>query len=191
MNFTQVVAAVSSKTQRPDLTTDIKRAVNAAINFCTIEANFARDVVEDSFAIDPMSYVQSLPLSGFVRWRKIAYIRPANRKKYLQHLAADKIFNAGKEACDVYYVAGDSIKLKLSTLSSDLLIGYLQYAPELTDASPTYWLLDVSPYMIIDKACASIFSQVGNTTESQKHEQLFAVEFSSAVRDYKYGVDYG
>lgn len=191
MNFTQAVAEVSRLTKRPDLILDIRRAVNAAINFCCVEGNFARDLEEAAFAIDSTLYAQSLPLSGFTRWRKFAYIRPSNRKCFIEHLEASKIFAGGKESCDVYYVAGASVQFKLSTLSSELLIGYFQYPPELSDASSTFWLLEVSPFMIIDKAAAEIFSQIGNTTEATKHDQAFAIAFTSAVRDYKYGSNYG
>lgn len=191
MNFTEVVVEVSRLTKRPDLLLDIRREVNAAVNFCCIEGNFARDFDENSFAVSSTLYAQSLPLSSFLRWRKFAYVRPSNRKKYIDPLGADKIFANNTEQSDAYYIAGDNVQFKLCALSSALLIGWFKFPPTLTDALPTFWLLDISPYMIINKAAASIFSQVGNTTETSKHEALFAVAFTSAVRDYKYGTNYG
>lgn len=192
MNFTDVVAEVSRITKRPDLLLDIRRNVNAAINFCCIEGNFARDFVEDTYPIDNTLYAQSILLSEFERWRKFRYIRPDNRKCYIEQLAPEKVFSpSGKEQCDVYYVQGDSVVLKLKALSSNLLIGHFRYPPILTDASPDFWLLDVSPFMIIDKAAAQIFKNIGNNTEQTSHEADFRIAFASAMRDYKYGADYG
>lgn len=192
MNFTQIVAEVMQITKRPDLLNDTRREVNSAINFCCLEANFARDFVEDSYTIDNTLYQQSILLSEFERWRKFRYVRPVNRKCYIEQLAPEKVFSpSGREQCDVYYVQGDSVVFKLKELSSALLIGHFRYPPILTDASPDFWLLDISPYMIIDKAAAKIFKNVGNNTEATLHEAEFRVSFTSAMRDYKYGADYG
>lgn len=191
MNFIEVVTEVSRLTKRPDLVADIQRAVNAAVSFCCIEASFARDLSEDSYAIDANMYAQSLPLSTFPRWRKFAYIKPPACNEYIKQLDPARIFENHREATDVYYVVGDEVKFKLCKLSSSLLIGYFRYPPVLTNVAPTFWLLDISPYMIIDKAASAIFSQVGNTTEAAKHEQMFMVAFTSCVRDYKYGANYG
>lgn len=191
MNFTQAVAEVVSITARPDKLADIKRNVNSAINFCCIEGNFVRDLVEDSYVIDPGLTAQSLPLSDFLRWRKFAYIKAPASKHYVTNRDPSKIFESNKEAKDVYYVVGDEVKFSLCNVSPSLLIGHFTYPPTLTDLAPTHWLLEVSPYMIIHKAAAALFSDVGNTTETTKHEGLFATMFLSACRDYKYGANYG
>ena len=191
MNFTEVVTEVSRLTKRPDLLLDIRREVNAAINFSCVEANFARDLYEDSYLIDGTQYAQSLDLTTFIRWRKFAYIKSPICKGYISQRDPSKIFELGKEAADVYYVVGDEVKFKLCNLTSSLLIGHFRYPPTLTELAGTFWLLDVSPYMVIDKAAANIFSQIGNTTEAAKHEMLFNTAFVSAARDYKYGANYG
>lgn len=191
MNFTQVVAEVVRITARPDKVSDIQREVNAAINFCSIESNFARDLMEDSYAIDPVALAQSLPLSTFTRWRKFAYIKPPAVKFYLNQRDPMKVFQNNKEDRNVYYVVGDEIKFSLCNPSATLLIGHFTYPPILTNASPNYWLLDISPYMIIHKAAASIFAEIGNSTEAQANNAIFATMLLSAQRDYKYGANYG
>lgn len=191
MNFTEAVAEVVSITKRPDKLADIQREVNAAINFCCIEGNFARDLQEDSYVVDNTLYAQSLPLSTFTRWRKFAYIKPPACKGYVEQRDPSRIFENHKEAADVYYVVGDEVKFKLCKLTATLLIGHFRYPPTLTDIAPTFWLLDVSPYMIIAKAAGAIFSDVGNTTEAASHLGTFNTLFSSAQRDYKYGANYG
>src|SRR5574337_277073 len=165
MNFTEVVNEVISTVKRPDKLIEARRAVNAAINFCCIEADFARDLEENSYPISSSEYVVNIPIS------------------------ADKIFKRGSEcdAKDKYYIAGDSLILQLSTLAEALLIGHYKFPPILTDAAPTFWLLEVSPFMIIDKACATIFAGIGDEKSADYHTALFRPAFTSAMADYKYG----
>lgn len=192
MNFAEVVAEVIRMTERPDKIIDIKRNVNAAINFCVTEGNFSRDLEEDEYDLVPTSYTQSIDVADLTRFRKVQYIRPSTHTKYLTHLTADKVFSpSGKEACNVFYQSGDSIKMKLNKLSPTALIGHFRYAPTLVNDDDEFWLLELSPYMIIDKAAAITYAQVGNKAESDKHEGQFSISFVSAVRDYKYGANYG
>lgn len=191
MNFTEAVDAVVDITKRPDKRTAIQREVNSAINFCTVEGNFARDVSEGEYAIDPALYAQSLALTEFERWRKFAYIKIPSAMHYIKHTDPSQLFAQNKEQSDAYYVVGDGVKFKLCKLASALYVGHFTYPPTLTDANPSYWLLDVSPYMIIAKAAQAIFSEVGNNTEASAQGAMFATMFNSAVRDYKYGADYG
>src|SRR5574337_16900 len=189
MNFTEVVNEVVSTVKRPDKLIEARRAVHAAINFCCIEADFARDLEENSYPISSSEYVVNIPVSDFTRFRKIQYIRPTNRLTYIDPLSADKIFKRGSEcdAKDKYYIAGDSLILQLSTLAEALLIGHYKFPPILTDASPTFWLLEVSPFMIIDKAASIIFSGIGDEKSADYHTTLFRPAFVSAMADYKYG----
>lgn len=191
MNFTTVVDEVVRITARPDLLLSIKREVNAAINFATIEGNFARDLVEDSVVVDSSQFVHSISLSTFPRWRKFGYIKSPLCKGYINQRDPAKVFENSKEARDVYYVTGDTVKISLCSTTPELYVGYFTYPPTLSESLVDYWLLDVSPYMIIHKAAAAIFSQVGNTTEATTHERAFGTMFTSCVRDYKYGANYG
>lgn len=192
MNFTEVVDEVVRILKRPDKKVDVQREVNAAINFCCTEANFARDRQEQSVDIDATLYAQNIPLSTFTRFRKVDCIRPANRNKLLQPLDPSKIFTPkGCETLDVYYLAGDQINFKLATLASSLLVAYFSYPPTLTDTAATFWLLEQSPYMIINKAAAVVFDNIGDEKAAAKHLSYFALDFTSAKRDYKYGYNVG
>lgn len=192
MNFSEVVQEVVNITKRPDKLAEIRTQVNAAINFCCIEIEFGRDLEEVLYPLsDPSAYIHSIPLTEFIRWRKFCYIKAPSSKHCLQQRDPDKIFEAGKEARDVFYIAGNEVKISLCATSPSLIIGYFRYPPVLTDSSPDFWLLEVSPYMIIDKACASIFLGVGNNTEASSHLVSFNNAFTSARRDYKYGASYG
>lgn len=187
MNFTEVVNEVLAIVKRPDKITDARREVNAAISFCCIDSDFVRDFSENSFAIDSSLYSQSLALSSFTRFRKFAYIKPPATKYYIKPIAPDKVFHGECEEVNRYYIAGDNVVFKLSALTSALLIGWYSYPPTLTDASPTHWLLDAAPWMIIDRAAAKVFANIGDDKSSSKHDSNFAVSYQSARRDLQAG----
>jgi hypothetical protein len=191
MNFTEVVAEVISIVKRPDKLLDIRREVNKAISFCCLGADFARDLEEASIAIDSTLFAQNIDLTTLTRFRKFEYIKPPGRAKFLRHLTPDKIFAKGREDVDVYYIAGDQANFKLCKLSSTLLVGYFKFPPTLSDASPTFWLLDIAPYMIIDKAASAIFRNIGDDASSKRHEDEFALQYVVATRDFKYGATPG
>lgn len=190
MNFTEACNHVSDIVARPDLIVQIRREVNAAINFFSVEGDFAYDYDETSVAIDPSVYVQSVPLSSLTRFRKVVYIRPSNRGKMLTSINPAKAFVEGKQRCDAFYIAGSSIVVNLSKQAPQLLIGYKQYPPVLTDANGSHWMLDMLPWMVINKAAAVIFRHIGNNDEAQTHEGLAQLAFVSAVQDMKRGVQY-
>jgi hypothetical protein len=190
MNFNEVVTEVLRVAQRPDRILDARRAVNSAINFFCVEGNFARDLTEDSFDVSPTDYIHSIELSEFARFRKFRYIKPGNSNCVLENISPTEAFNMGRQRHNVYYVVGSEVKINLSGQTPNLLVGWFQYPPVLS-GTQTFWLLEVSPYMVIDKACALLLHNLGDTTSAARHEQQATVAFISAQRDYKYGVDIG
>lgn len=183
MNFTEAVAEVLGIIKRPDKVSDVRREINAALNWCCGEVEFARDLNSMSVAVDTGLYVQSVPLSQFARFRKFKYLKVPSAKHYLTPTAPDKIFSECKEASNTYYIAGDDVVIKTSTLQNSLLAGWYSFPPTLTDAAPTFWLLDVSPYMIIDRAASKVFANIGDDASANKHLANFATAWLSARRD--------
>ena len=168
MNFTQVVAEVLSIVKRPDKLKDIQREVNAAVNFFSSDSDFKRDVEEVLLAIDPLAYSQNLSYTSFIRFRKIQFMKRAGTRHYLTELDASKI-TTNACALDKYYTAGTGIRINMNALAAGLDIGYYQFAPVLTDALPTFWMLDLSPYMVIDRAAGTIFRNIGDDASSKVH----------------------
>ena len=191
MNFAEVVAEVLGMVKRPDKITMIKSKVNQALNTVCLGNNFARDVQERSIAIDPNAYAQNLPLGEFVRFRKFAYIKPDNRKCYIHPLDADKIFAKGLELLDKYYVAGDQVNFKLARTAPNLLVGWFAHPPILTEQAGAFWLLDVCPYLIIDKAAALAFKAIGDDASAQQKEADFRTQAAVVLSDLTYGVKHG
>jgi hypothetical protein len=188
MNFTEVVNEVLSIVKRPDKINDIRREVNAAINFCCNETELARDLMESSIVISSSLYTQNLALSDFTRFRKFCYLKPPAVKWYLTPTTPAKVFDNCSEACNSYYIAGSDVVIKTAALYGSLLAGWYTYPPVLTDMVPTFWLLDASPYMIIDRAASKVFANIGDDASANKHMALFVPAWLSARRDLASGV---
>jgi hypothetical protein len=188
MNFSEVVDEVVRITKRPDKILDTRREVNAAINFCCADSDFARDRVEDTFEIESDAYAGNIALSEFTRFRKIDAIRPSGRNKLLDFLEPNRIFNGGRESTDVYYIAGTQLNYKLCALDSELIIAYYSYPAVLT-GTQTFWLLDVSPFMIIDKAAAQIFTNIGEANDARYHKDCFKEAYLAARKNYQHSAN--
>lgn len=190
MNFTEAVTEVVSITKRPDKQKDIEREVNKAINFYCIEANFARDRDEITLPLDANLFAQSVALSQFTRFRKVEALYLPYSKDPLTETDPAKIVSAcGKDLLDVFYVGGDNLHIKQSQQAASVRVSYFKYSPVLT-GTDTFWLLDVSPYMIIDKAASAIFFNIGDDTSGRFHKVAADEAYISAKRDYKYGVNH-
>jgi hypothetical protein len=187
MNFTEISAEVLAIVKRPDKINDIRREINASVNFCCNDTECARDLAEGSFSLDGSLYTQSLPLSGFARFRKFSYLKPPAVRWYLSPTTPVKVFDNCKEACNSYYVAGADVVIKTSALHSSLLVGWYAFPPVLTDLAPTFWLLDASPYMIIDRAAAKVFANIGDDASASKHMAAFNTAWLSARADLASG----
>lgn len=193
MNFTEVVAEVLSMTKRPDKLAETRRAVNTCLTKACIGAEFSRDLVEETIAISSSEYVQSVDITTLTRFRIWEYIRPYGAKKPLCPLDGPlAVFDEeGCEKTDCYYLAGSNTVIRLSNLYSSLVVGYYQYPPVLTDASPDFWLLNIQPYMIINGAAAIIFRDIGDDGSARMKEAEYKLEYDSARIDLKYGIRYG
>ena len=191
MNFTDIVNEVISITKRPDKVSDIRRAVNSAISDACLGTNFARDHDELSVSISSSAYTGNVALTSLARFRKVDYILPSGYRKPICSTDPKAVFDSGIEQTDRYYISGDQINYSLSALSSSLKIGYFRYPPILTDASPDFWLLEAAPYMIIDKAAATIFANIGDDSSARIHDNSWRLAYDSASVDLKYGVNHG
>lgn len=187
MIFTEVVSEVLGIVKRPDKINDIRREVNAAINFCCGEQNFARDLMEASIPLSSGLYTQNIALTEFTRFRKFKYLKPPAVKWYMQHTPPDKVFDDCKEASNSFYITGADVVIKTSQLHSTMLAGWYTYPPVLTDVAPSFWLLDASPYIIIDRAAAKVFAGIGDDASANKYMSLFVPAWQSARRDLRDG----
>jgi hypothetical protein len=178
MNFTEAVTEVLLAVKRPDKIDRARAKINAAITFYCLDNEFSRDFTEQAITLDAQEYTQSFTLDVMTRFRKFKYIKRGGTKDFLTLLG-----NAEREAkCDWqdrYYIAGLNVNIYLKVLAGTLDVGYYSYPPVLNDTTDnnSHWLLDVAPWMIIDRAIGEIFREIGD-------EKSFQVMSASAREQY-------
>lgn len=186
MNFTAIVNEILRMTKRPEKINDIRRAVNAAILYYSTENDYRRDLVETTIVITPAGYERILPLTELTRFRKVSYMKYAGTKAYLDEVESLRL-TKDCELLDKWYLAGDSINIKLRASAAALDFGYYRYPEYKTDAAPEYWMLDGNWAAIIEKAAASIFNDIGDSGSAQISERK-ATELAMIFKnDYKRG----
>lgn len=170
MNFTEAVNEVLDIVKRPDKLLAMRRQVNAAVNFFCSDSDFKRDVAEILLPISAVDYSQLIPFSSLPRYRKLQYIKRSGTSDYLDEIVPARMPTM-ECSIDKYYEAGTGIRINMSVKAANVDIGYWQYPPTLTDAldNNTHWMLDLSPYMVIDRAAGMIFSNIGDDASSKQH----------------------
>jgi hypothetical protein len=196
MDFPTARNEVLIITARPDRTAEIDSALNWAISYCCLKSNFAYDLVESSITVDPASYGATIQFNNVLvappvtRFRKFKYVKPSGARRYLKPTGSEQIFQPGAYMQkDCYYVAGDNLTYILSSLTPSLEIAYYQYPPIL-DAitNPNFWLLDMTPWAVIDLAAARIFRSIGDDESMRQYQGMGEELLKTARRDFADGV---
>lgn len=190
MNFNNILSYVLSITDRPDKTAAATLKINEAIGFFTSSADFARDLIEVTIPIVTLDGIINLDLndtSYFTRFRKFAYIKSPGTKKYLDPITPDRVFLEGRERLDCYYLAGTNVICRVCSPQTSLLVGYFSYPMQLSSSEPNHWMLDVAPYMVINKAAASIFRDIGDDQSAKQKDNEANLQFLTIKGDMQYG----
>lgn len=172
MLFHEAVAAVQAKLRRPEKHQIIMNEINEAINFFSSDLNANRDVEELLLAIDPVEFTQAILLTSLPRYRKMQYIRRSGTREYLKYLDPKQMFTKNCDMQDRWYVAGSSLKISMVSLAPALDVGYYTYPPTLTlvEGNNSHWLLDAAWPVIVNRALAKCFADIGDMQESAKNE---------------------
>lgn len=185
MNFTEVVTEVMGVLKRNDKLLDVRREVNSAVNQFCMDANFQFDLAELSPAIVYAELTQALPLSTFARFRKFAWMKRGGTSCFLNRLERQELLKGS--ACDMrdkYYIVGSNVNLSLASQANTLDVSWYQFPPTLTDAAPDFWMLEKSPYMVIDRTLAKLFTSIGDDSSASKYEAFALSAFRTANKDY-------
>ncbi len=185
MLYTEVLAEILAITKRPDKVNAIRLKINSAISFYSLDNEFAQDFREEIVAIDPLEYTQAIALSTLTRPRKIKYIKRTGTNRHLTKLSDGELFKDCAHV-DKWYIVGTDINIYTSVLCAGMDVGYYQYPPILTGTGllNSYWLLDVAPWMIIDRVCSEIFRDIGEDKSSASHRQSAAEHYIAARKDF-------
>lgn len=171
MNLGELKAWCLRTIKRPEKIQDIVDAINASIELASTHGDYAFDLVEGTEALVATDYIQSIVVSSnFPRFRKFKYLRPTGYNKFLKHRDSSRIFQNGQELVDSWYIAGDSLKFKLSALQSSLEYGYFAFPEILEEDADTNGYTASMSSAIHDLSCARVFADMGNDTESRRLE---------------------
>jgi hypothetical protein len=168
MNFTEACSLVVEAIKRPDKINRVRNKVNAAISFFVLDNEFALDYKEQAITLDATQYTQSFDISTMTRFRKFDYLKNGGTKIFLKHISDSERLSCS-DWRNRWYQAGTAVNIYLSALASTLDVGYYQYPALLTDVSGfnTHWLLDVAPFMVVDRAIADMFREIGDEKSFQ------------------------
>lgn len=187
MDFGTIADDIADELKRPDKVTQIKRAINNAIEYCTVNGDFAADLSEDDITMDSTVLSQSIVISTtFTRFRKIKYLRPDGYRRMLSLTDPAKIFDdKGNQCSDVWYRAGDNIVISTSTYIETLYYGYYQFAARLSADDDTHWMLTYMYSAIFNLALADAWNNIGNAEESAKCKKMGLDYFMAHRRDHQ------
>jgi hypothetical protein len=184
MNFGEMVDKIATRTIRPDKEDEIKEAINDAIEYCTVNGSFARDLTEGSVTVDGTVYSQSIVVSTTfgANFRKIKYLKPYGYNRFLKWRDPARVFDDKDQACtDVWYRAGDNIVIRTSVLVTSILYAYYAFPDRLVNDEDEHWMLDYMQGAIFNYALADIWNSVGNDSEAARCERK-ADKFLSSHR---------
>lgn len=190
MDFGTMATNIATRVIRPDKEDEIKEAINDAIEFCTVNGDFANDLVESTVAVNDAVYSQSIVISTtFTRFRKIKYLKPLGYTKFLEWMDPSRVFDDDGNQCkDVWYRAGDNIVISTSALIETMLYGYYQF-PERMDAdADTHWMMTYMYSAIFNLAAADIWDSIGNAEEGSRYRRKGEQAFLSHRRDHETSV---
>lgn len=189
MTFAQLVAAVYTETNRPDLVAETTQALLEAVLTIHCSETFYKDIRESLIVFDNANaYIQQIDTTVLGLFRSVSYVRKTDpginmaeqfnsnlpNGSYLtsQQLISlkrmdpsDPFDSYGYEKTDVWYQAGNQLNMKSSTPLGYAKIGYYAY-PQLDGGGANFnsWIANELPYCLIYKAAANIFAKIGEAT---------------------------
>lgn len=171
MTFSEALEELMTILKKPEKRNQAKRELNAAMSFYSLDSNFKRDYAEVSPALDVSLLTQSVALTNFPNFRKFHYIKRGGTKNFLKILPDSELFNPNCDMRNRYYVVGNNLNINMDNTAATIDVGYFKFPPILTGAinEDPYWMLDVSPFMIIDRAASAVFRAAGDDQDFKSY----------------------
>jgi hypothetical protein len=191
MNLQELISAVYTETNRPDLVDETLQAIlEATLSVHTCE-QFPKDIVEATVTFDdPLLHVQTLDTTAIPNYRSVAYIRKfdpginsvqttgnilpnqniyrATQFNFLKRVdIGDIVDRYGYEKTDVWYQAGNLINIKSTTALAYVTLAWYRY-PDLdpTGANFSSWIANEGPWCIVYKASGQVYAKIGEDKSS-------------------------
>jgi len=193
MTFIELLAAVYDLTNRPDLVTETKQAVQAATLKIHTSDFYSKDIHEVGIQFDSASFRQSLDYYTLItNFRSVKYLKRVesatdDKGKFFDIISVDEVLDAyNRNRTDIAYVAGRVIEIRASVEWQFGLFG-AYVMPIVREEAFVSWVADMYPFTIVYEATRRIFVTVGQREEANGYAQLLAEDLSlmklSAVTD--------
>lgn len=157
MNFAQLVTAVYTETNRPDLVAETSQAILEVTQSLHLSDLYYKDILEATIVFDQSTwYLQALDLTSLPRFRQMGYVRKTDpsltqaeqtntlppvindvlypnsyynlRFNFLKRVdIGDVLDRYGYEKLDIWYQAGTQINIKSSTPLQYVVVGWYAY----------------------------------------------------------------
>lgn len=172
MQIVDLIRGVQDIIKRPDLASMIDTRVRGAVKWVHMTDFYPRDRITAVQNIKPNQVVRlTLP----ERFRQFELIRPLTDAEQPIPLSTDTVDTIGLIEADphqlldyrnvqrdnYYYVVGDIINIKMNCTADKMLFMYYAY-PDLRDDKATTWVTEQFPELIIFRAAAVLYAQLGN-----------------------------
>lgn len=185
-SYLALVNDIYTITARPDLIAETALAVRKATMKCHLADLWKNDLAT---ALVPMpvldgalvSFRYSLDLTQaatFPLIRRVSSIDeynivPTGYEVHFKELDNDRILDSYLlEEINYWYQAGRQVSLRANKSLAYLAVDYWKF-PDITTTNYTSWIADQFPDMILEEACASVFSSCGKDSESQRYAARF------------------
>lgn len=175
-----VVRLYTEVTKRPDLAEMSEGHLKNAILKAHTKDYWVRDIFETNFQFGSAATIYSLePKSIIPRYRKHKYLNIVDPTSFdttyeLKYLTAPTWLDGyGYLQDNVYYEAGDTLKIRVSSQAKVFGIGCYIY-PDTTLANYPSWIVDEFPLAILYEAARTMFRIIGKPDEAAKMELLVA-----------------
>lgn len=201
--FTDILSGsdgVYSLTNRPDLVIESKLAIRQATLAAHRCDKFFKDKLEvylpltlaTGFQLDIPTYLPN--------WRQMEFIRPFNSVSQSaatfilgpdEMIAPDAIFDEyTNEKVNVWYVAGNSLNIRLQSAWDSFLIGYYANPVILPEGSYESWIAREQPSVIVLDAASRVLNAIGYNEAAKTLEVLLVGGDPGSSRAHPTGGEY-
>ncbi len=183
--YTDLVDAIVSWTNRPELVAEMNTAIAAAINKAHRAGHFPRDLVYVDVDV-AVEQIQTIDYTAapFVRFRHLASVKPYAIEFEYDPVSALDLFDVdGYARTNIVYVVGNMINVKANAPANKVTVGYWQrpLVTPVTDIND--WIVESHFDLITLWSAASVLSASGEQEIKTRVEALAALHYADLKAD--------
>lgn len=169
-------------TARPDRTEETLLGIRHALQIAHSSEDFPKDVQEIRLQANQIAYDMQAQIS--VNVRKVSHIVPSyinpdgsftrgDSLLYVEPRAFHSRVDTNRNA-DFYYIAGQTLNIKIRRPTPYFEFGYWAYPDLSVDAINKDWIVLGYPEIIVEGAAAAVYRAIGDAQNAAVHQGIFA-----------------